>query len=146
MANLTCIEQRINIGKQFDGTLPTTTPADVAGVRIFPIDDAGGLFNFFPVATALPNAEDRNLKILRIDTDMAGLDAADTFYFRKVSANGDVIFFADGPGDYVWTPDGPDGLILAPDETLNLYTGINAVAALFCRIVAEPEHAHWNRR
>lgn len=143
MPNLTCIEQKIATGGQFDGTLPTTTSTDTAGVRVFPEDATGGLFTFFDALPALPPATDRYLNVRRIALDMTNLNAADVWYLRLASAGGDVIFYSDGPGDYVWTPDGPDGLIISPDETLKLYNGIVSTGALFARVWAEPFLPHF---
>lgn len=40
-------EQSINSGQNFDGTLPSTTPAPGSDiVKKWPIDDTGGLFDF----------------------------------------------------------------------------------------------------
>ena len=146
MSNITCIEQTISTGGQFDGTDPGTMPDTVAGVKIYPAAAAGGLFEFFPTGTIAPRAEDQNLKIMRIALDMTNLDAADVWYIRIASTNGDVIFYSDGPGDYFWEPNNERGLIIHPDESIKIYNGIASTGTLFARIMAEPELAHWNRR
>lgn len=126
-ATPTTIEHRITATNQFDGTVPSTTPADDAdlGLRKYPADNNGGRFNPMPTSQWL-------YEVSRIAADFA--DAA-TVEIAIVNADGDVvtIYSAAAGGKVLIT----DTFKLLPDEYIRIVTTA-ATAAMMARVTQRP--------
>jgi len=125
------IEQRIDAGFDWDGTVPTTDPdyATTKGVKAFPSDEAGGLFVFDFTSYFLTEVQ-------QINVDFAG-----------VGTKSIVIRRASGPDVEIFKSTDPlevnilitDKFQLAPDENIAIVS-TGAAAAMYARVIARPLH------
>lgn len=122
------IEQLITAGSQFDGAAPTTDPADADGIRKFPTDIVGGLFE-------LDFADQEgSFETYVIEQILADFGDAATAVVNILTNGGPTAeFAAPGAGVYLFT--GP--LELGWDQQIQLVTTAASVA-LSARVFAKP--------
>jgi hypothetical protein len=121
------IRQVITAGDDFNGAAPTTEFVDTNGVRAYPTDTVGGLFDFSVLNTDLPISI-RTVQLFLADATSWQIDIGDS--------SGD-ISVASGVGDAtaLYMPDGD--LTLAPGQTLKVETS-GASAAMYAVVVFAP--------
>jgi hypothetical protein len=133
-----CVEQRVAIGGQFNGTEPTTTPVDTDGIRIYPPCATGGKFD--PVGSVLAVfRKERFWSIERIVADLRGIPVGGTYSLYIVTSSGkSVLWMTGGPTQVIYNQT-RDGLSLMNDEHLQLFTSAPTVGSeLFVRIFGRP--------
>jgi len=123
------IEQKIDAGSQWDGSLPSTTPVDNLGIRKFPSDTQGGLFSF---DFASEEGSFETYVIEQIAIDFAD---ASTVEVAIVDSEGtpNVFVLSTSTGNFLRV----EPLILAWDEKLRITT-TGATAAMHGRVLAQP--------
>jgi hypothetical protein len=133
-----CVEQRVPVGGQFNGTEPTTTPADTDGVRIYPPCATGGKFDFIGLAPAAFRKE-RFWSIERVVADLRGIPVMGTYSLFIVTTSGKLVLWMTGGPSQVVFSQTRDGLALMNDEHLQLFTSAPTVGSeLFVRIFGRP--------
>lgn len=124
------VEQRISAGNDWDGTTPSTTPSYATkGVKSFPEDDQGGLFEWDFSSLFL-------MEVQQINVDFNGV-AAKSIVIRRASGPDVLIFSSTDPAEsnILIT----DKLQLAADEQIAILS-TGAAGAMYARIIARPLH------
>lgn len=113
MANsIYAIRQQIQVGSQFDGTLPNTTPVNNNGVWTYPEDNNGGLFDL--------TDGNNPMAIYNFQAYMGGAPMT-AWSLDLVDAIGSFPLISGTNETYVlWTPTTP--AILLPSQTLEFST------------------------
>jgi len=122
------VEQRITAGSNWNGVAPSTIPAIADGVKAYPTDTIGGLFDFGF------GAEFDLWEVQRIAVDFNGV-ATKGIYIRKSGAP-DIPVYTSTLGTEVKVLI-TDKIILAADETL-VITSVGAATAMYARVTARP--------
>lgn len=125
------IEQRISAGNDWDGTAPDTTPdyETTPGVKAFPEDDAGGLFEFDFTSYFL-------MEVQQINVDFAGVGTK-SIVIRRTSGPDVPIFSSTDPLETTVLI--TDKFQLAADEKVAILSA-GAAAPMYARIIARPLH------
>lgn len=124
------IEQRISAGNNWDGSAPGTTPNyDTPGVKAFPEDDAGGLFEFDFSSFFL-------MEIQQINVDFGGVGTK-SISIRRPSGPDVPVFSSTDPLEVTVLI--TDKFQLASDEKL-VIVSVGAIAAMYARVIARPLH------
>lgn len=124
------IEQRISAGNDWNGALPSTTPDFSAkGVKAFPEDAVGGLFQWAFTSYFLKEVQE-------IRVNFNGV-ANKSIVIRKTGAPDILIFSSTNPleSNILIT----DKFQLAPDEDLVIVSA-GAATAMYARVIARPLH------
>lgn len=124
------VEQRISAGNDWDGTTPSTTPSYATkGVKVFPEDDQGGLFEWDFASFFL-------MEIQQINVDFNGAGTK-SVVIRRASGPDVQIFNSTNPAEsnILIT----DKFQLASDENLVIIS-TGAANAMYARIIARPLH------
>jgi hypothetical protein len=124
------IEQRITAGNDWNGAAPTTAPDySVKGVKKFPTDIVGGLFEFDFTSLFL-------MEIQQINVDFGGVGTK-SIVIRSPGAADVEIFKSTDPLeiDVLIT----DKFQLASDEKVVILSS-GAANAMFARIIGRPLH------
>lgn len=119
--SVTIIQQRISAGNDFDGTLPTTTPVTDKDIKRFPVDAAGGLFDF---AITGPHWLS-NIEFLG--------GGQSSWTLHKLDSDGDEILLWQGTDEDNFVTCSCDKMQVYESETLLLRT-VGASTAMKCRI------------
>jgi len=121
------IQQEITAGSDWDGTAPTTTPVVADGVKSFPTDTQGGLFEFgYDAGFMLWQIE-------RIAVDFGGV-AVKGIYIRKGAVDIPIYESTLITEIKILVT---DKILLAADEQL-VITSSGAAAAMYARVTARP--------
>lgn len=124
------IEQRIAAGSDWDGTTPTTTPSYAAkGIKAFPEDVAGGLFEFDFTSYFL-------IEVQQISVDFGGVGTK-SIVVRRAAGPDVPIFSSTDPLETTVLI--TDKFQLATDEKIVILSTA-AAAAMYARIIARPLH------
>lgn len=126
MPQLYAIKQIITATNQFDGTLPGTTPADSNGVRTYPTDTAGGLFDPLTEmgATGIP------VEIVNVQVKFGGQSS---WSLVLSDPDGDVtVQSGTTEASLFYNPD--EALVLLPGQTLKLST-TGATTAMYAAVL-----------
>lgn len=123
------IEQRISAGNDWDGTAPSTEPVFTKGIKAFPEDDHGGLFEYDFTSFFL-------MEIQQINVYFNGV-AAKSVSIRRESGPDILIFESTDPAEtnILIT----DKFQLASDEKL-VITSNGAATEMYARVIARPLH------
>ena len=116
------IKHQITAGSQFDGQVPSTTPAEENGVVVYPTDTQGGLFEFG--MDAVPVA------LFEVMVKLGG----QTSWTLKIIDGSTAFDLASGTTEaqYLYRPDEP--VILLPGQKVELKT-VGASAAMWATAV-----------
>lgn len=118
------IQQRISAGNNFDGTLPTTTPAGIKDINRFPEDAVGGLFDF---GITEPHW------ISSIEIILGGQTS---WTIHKKDSDGDEILLWQGTDEANFVTCSCDKMQIVEEETLLLRT-VGAATAMKCRVALD---------
>jgi hypothetical protein len=118
------IQQRISAGNNFDGTLPSTTPVSTKDIKRFPVDAAGGLFDF---AITSPHW------ISAIEFIGGGQTS---WTIHKKDSDGDEVLLWQGTDEANFVTCACDKMQIYEEEKLLLRT-VGASTAMKCRIALD---------
>lgn len=122
---LRTMEQRINAGNDFDGTVPTTTLARADGIEFFPPDDTGGLFDFELEAPVMV----RSVELV--------LDGNTTIWtVHKRDRDGDELLYLCGTDETDFITTVSDSIVLT-DKQLLVVRCTGATGALIARVTIQ---------
>lgn len=126
------IEQRITAGNDWDGTVPSTTPDfAIKGVKKFPTDVAGGLFEFDFTAFFLMEVQQISVVFAGVGTKSIVIrgpgGVADDFEIFKSTDPLEVNILIT------------DKFQLSPDENIVILS-TGAANAMFARVIGRPLH------
>lgn len=124
------IEQRISAGNDWDGTPPSTEPSFATkGVKAFPEDDHGGLFEWDFTSFFL-------MEIQQINIDFAGVGSK-SVVIRRASGPDVVLFSSTDPLEvHILIT---DKFQLAFDERIAILS-TGALAPMYARVIGRPLH------
>lgn len=124
------IEQRISAGNDWDGSAPSTVPSYATkGVKAFPEDDGGGLFEWEFSSFFLMEIQQINVSF--------GDAAEKSISIRRPSGPDVAIFSSSDPAEAIILI--TDKYQLASDEHIVIVSS-GATEAMYARIIARPLH------
>jgi len=115
------IQQRVSAGSDFDGTLPATTPGATKDIKRFPVDVAGGLFDFGITGPHIINS---------IEMILSGQTS---WTIHKKDSDGDEILLWAGTIETDVVTLSADRMAIYEDETILVRT-VGATGAMKCRV------------